>query len=356
MIFTQAKLTVDLKALVENYNFLKNQAPQAIPAAVVKNNAYGLGIENVVPALVKEGCNHFFVALANEGEKVRKFAPSADIFVLQGVGQDSIDLVKKERLTPVIATPKMWQFWKQNKVEGIRPVLNVETGLNRLGFRAQDVAKLTESDKKEFSFLLSHLSCADEPYHFMNRHQIEAFNEISKLFPDTPLTLSASDGIFLGENYQKDMVRLGAAMYGLNTAPDRQNKMETVVYLKAPVLQIAEVEKGEYIGYGASYKTARKMKIAIVSIGYADGLPRALAGRGRVFFNGQEIRLVGRLSMDNLMCDISDVCGLKEGDFVDILNEDYTADDMGHDAGTIGYEILNGVCKSGRVRIVEKKS
>ena len=356
MIYTQSVLTLDLDALVNNYRFLARQAPHSYAAAVVKNNAYGLGVERVVPALLKEGCSRFFVALAVEGEKVRSLAPDADIFVLQGIGDDCFEIFKRARLTPVIANPDMWEFWKKNRVEGIRPVLNVETGLNRLGFRAQDVAKLTESDKKEFSFLLSHLSCADEPYHFMNRHQIEAFNEISKLFPDTPLTLSASDGIFLGENYQKDMVRLGAAMYGLNTAPDRQNKMETVVYLKAPVLQIAEVEKGEYIGYGASYKTARKMKIAIVSIGYADGLPRALAGRGRVFFNGQEIRLVGRLSMDNLMCDISDVCGLKEGDFVDILNEDYTAYDMGNDAGTIGYEILNGVCKSGRVRIVEKKS
>ena len=351
MIFTQAVLTVDLNALVDNYNFLKKQAPHAISAAVVKNNAYGLGIENVVPVLVKEGCNHFFVALANEGEKVRKFAKNAHIYVLQGVGQDTIDIVRKEKLTPVIATPKMWQFWKQNKVEGIQPVLNVETGLNRLGFRLKDIQALSEEDKKEFSYILSHLSCADEPYHFMNWHQIEAFDNISKYFPKTPRTLSASDGVFLGENFQKDMVRLGAAMYGLNTAPDRQNRMKNVVYLKAPVLQIEDVSMGEYIGYGASYKAAKNMKVAIVSVGYADGLPRSLAGRGRVFFKEQEIRMVGRLSMDNIMVDVTDTKGLKEGDFVEVLNPQYTADDMGQDAGTIGYEILNGVLKSGRVAI-----
>ena len=355
MIYTQAKLTIDLNALVENYNFLKSQAPNAIPAAVVKNNAYGLGIENVVPVLVKEGCNHFFVALANEGEKVRKFAPEANIFVLQGVGEDSIEIVKKEKLTPVIATPKMWQFWKQNKVEGIRPVLNVETGLNRLGFRLKEIQNLSEEDKKEFSYILSHLSCADEPYHFMNWHQIDAFDKISKYFPDIPLTLSASDGLFLGEKFQKDMVRLGAAMYGLNTAPDRQNRMKNVVYLKAPVLQIEDVFPGEYIGYGASYKVAKNMKVAIVSVGYADGLPRALAGRGRVFFEDQEIRMVGRLSMDNIMCDVTDIHTLNEGDFVDVLCPQYTADDMGQDAGTIGYEILNGILKSGRVALYIKK-
>ncbi len=355
MIYTQSVLTIDLKALVENYLFLKSQAPHSIAAAVVKNNAYGLGIERVVPELIKVGCNHFFVALATEGAKVRSFAPKADIFLLQGVGDDSIELVKKENLIPVIATPKMFDFWKKNKISTIKPVLNVETGLNRLGFRISDIQKLTTSDKKEFSYILSHLSCADEPYHFMNWHQIEAFDKISTYFPNTPLTLSASDGLFLGEKFQKNMVRLGAAMYGLNTAPDRKNRMKNVLSLKAPVLQIATVDKGEYIGYGASYKSAKKMKIAIVSIGYADGLPRSLAGRGRIFFNSQEIRLVGRLSMDNIMCDVTDIENLNEGDFVDILNDQYTVDDMAQDAGTIGYEILNGICKSGRFNIIEKK-
>lgn len=353
MIYTQSVLTLDLNALAQNYRFLSNQASNSVAAAVVKNNAYGLGIERVVPVLLNEGCKNFFVALAEEGEKVRAFTPTANIYVLQGVGDDSIETFKKAHLIPVIATPRMLKFWQENRIDGIRPVLNVETGLNRLGFRLQDIENLTDEEKQEFSFILSHLACADEAYHFMNRHQLTAFDEIAEQFPDTPLTLSASDGLFLGENYQKDMVRLGAAMYGLNTAPDRNNKMKTVVYLKAPVLQIAEVEKDEYIGYGASYKTARKMKVAIVSIGYADGLPRSLAGRGRVFFNEQEIRLVGRLSMDNIMCDVTDIDDLKEGDFVDVLNNQYTADDMGRDAGTIGYEILNGVCKSGRVQVNE---
>ena len=355
MIYSQSVLTIDLKALKENYLFLKKIAPQSISAAVVKNNAYGLGIERVVPALVDVGCNDFFVALACEGERVRKIAPKANIYVLQGIGNDSLKLFQTQKLIPVISTPKMFRFWIENKIEGIKPILNIETGLNRLGFRKKDILDLTEEEKKEFSFLLSHLSCADEPYHFMNKHQIEKFNEIKALLPDLKSTLSASDGVFLGGDFQKDMVRLGAAMYGLNTAPDRQNKMKTVVYLKAPVLQIVDVSDGEYVGYGAAYKAKKKMKVGIVSIGYADGLPRSLMGRGRVFLNGQEIRLIGRLSMDNLMCDVTDVNGLEEGVFVDVLNEHYTADDMGADAGTIGYEILNGVCKSGRVQIIEKE-
>lgn len=355
MIYSQSVLLIDLNALKENYLFLKQTAPNSICAAVVKNNAYGLGIERVVPALREVGCNDFFVALAVEGERVRSVAPQANIYVLQGIGDDSLKLFQDNKLIPVISTPAMFKFWMKNKIDGIKPVLNIETGLNRLGFRKKDVMALTEDEKKEFSYLLSHLACADEPYHFMNQHQIKEFDEMKKMLPNLKSTLSASDGVFLGENFQKDMVRLGAAMYGLNTAPDRQNKMKAVVHLKAPVLQIVNVSDGEYIGYGASYKTKKEMKIAIVSIGYADGLPRSLMGRGRVFFLDQEIRFIGRLSMDNLMCDVTDVKGLKEGMFVDVLNNHYTADDMGADAGTIGYEILNGVCKSGRVQIIEKK-
>ena len=354
MICAQSVLTIDLKALVQNYLYLKSQAPSSIAAAVVKNNAYGLGVERVVPVLVEAGCQNFFVALANEGARVRQYAPEANIYVLQGIGDDSISIFQQNKLTPVISSIKMFRFWQQNKIDGIKPILNVETGLNRLGFRLNDILLLTDEEKDEFSYLLSHLSCADEAFHFMNRHQIDAYNKIKTHFPKLKETLSASDGVFLGPDFQKDMVRLGAAMYGLNTAPDRQNKMKTVVYLKAPILQIADVPTGEYIGYGASYKTKKNMKIAIVSIGYADGMPRALAGRGRHKNQEQEIRLVGRLSMDNLMCDVTDVHGLEEGMFVDVLNEHYTADDMGYDAGTIGYEILNGICKSGRVRIVEK--
>ena len=355
MIYAQSVLTIDLKALEENYLFLKKEAKKSVAAAVVKNNAYGLGIERIVPVLKKAGCNDFFVALAGEGARVRKFVPKANIYVLQGIGDDSLEIFHKNKLIPVISTPNMFSFWMRNKIKGVKPVLNVETGLNRLGFRKKDILTLTEKDKKEFSYLLSHLSCADEAFHFMNRHQIKEFEKIKELFPDLKGSLSASDGVFLGPDFQKDMVRLGAAMYGLNTAPDRKNKMKAVVSLKAPVLQIVDVPKGEYIGYGAAYKTQKEMKIAIVSIGYADGLPRSLMGRGRVFFKGQELRLVGRLSMDNLMCDVSNVADLREGDFVEVLNDQYTADDMGADAGTIGYEILNGICKSGRVRIIEKK-
>lgn len=354
MIYTQPILTVWITHLIENYALLKQLAPQSIPAAVVKNDAYGVGIKRVVPALYQQECRHFFVAHACEGSLVRSLAPDACIYVLQGMGDDTLSLFHKNHLTPVISTPSEWIFWKQNAIPAIKPILNVETGLNRLGFRQSDLALLSESDKKQFSYIMSHLACADEAQHFMNQNQLTLFDQISALFPNTPRSLAASDGVFLGAPFQKEMTRLGAALYGLNTAPYRQNKMKPVLSVQAPVLQTAFVPKGDYIGYGATYQAPCDRRIGIVSMGYADGLCRSLTGRGRAFFKEEELRFVGRISMDNVMCDITDSPDLSQGDYVDILNDTYTVDKMAQDAGTIGYEILNGIGKGSRFHVIEK--
>ncbi len=353
MIYTQSVLTLHLSNLKENYSYLKGLASHSIAAGIVKNDAYGLGIERVVPVLLQEGCQHFFVAHACEGVRVRRLAPNVQIYVLQGIGNDSLSDFISAHLTPVISTPAELVFWKQNEIESIFPILNVETGLNRLGFRLSDMKQLDDTDKKRFSFVMSHLACADEREHFMNQKQLKAFELMRSFVPDLPASLSASDGVFLGRAYQKDMVRLGAAVYGLNTAPYRPNKMKPVMSLKAPVLQIVDVPQGDYIGYGASYRAVKDMRIAIVSIGYGDGLPRSLGRRGRFFWGREELPFTGRLSMDNVMCDVTGISTLKEGDFVDVLNSFYTPDDMGADAGTIGYEILNEIGKAGRLRILE---
>ena len=156
----------------------------------------------------------------------------------------------------------------------------------------------------------------------------------------------------LGSDYQWDMVRLGAAMYGINTAPYRENQMKSVVEVKAPVLQIANLPKGDFVGYSATYRATEDRKLAIVSIGYGDGIPRSLSNVGKVFFNicGRinEARIIGRLSMDNIICDVTNVENLQVGDMAEILSDYYTLDDMGRDAGTISYEILSRIGKNTR--------
>ena len=352
-IYTTPVLNINLKRMIENFNLLKQLSAPAVPAGVVKDDAYGLGAYEVSKALYEAGCRHFFIAHGSEGLDVRKAAPDAVIFALQGIGEDSLPYFAEAKLTPVICSPDMLAYWHTHKIEGIRPAIQVETGLNRLGFKVSDLEKLSKEEIKEFSYVLSHLSCADEQAHFMNARQLENFRKIkNRFFPDTPATLSASDGVFLGDDFHFDLTRLGAALYGINTAPYRENEMKNILELKAPVLQVKKLDKGEFVGYSATFRAPCDMKIAIVSIGYGDGLPRSLSSRGKViFYNDNQAcycPILGRVSMDNVICDVSAVKDVKTGDFGYIINDDYTVDDVARDAGTIAYELISNIGKNPR--------
>lgn len=367
-IYTQPRMCIHLNRLAENYHALKKTVPFAVSAAVVKNDAYGLGAIAVARRLYQEGCRHFFVAHAFEGAQIRPHVERSDIFVLQGCGADSVDAFKAAHLTPVISTAKQLRFWQQNATPDIRPIVQVETGLNRLGLGLSEVSALTIEQKKSFSYVLSHLACADEPNHLMNERQRSAFEAVKTFFPDTPATLSATDGAFLGKNYHFDMVRFGAGLYGLNpfhpvllghvwqgqkTSPKNTGgqqgiTLKAVMCVSAPILRIADLKKGEYVGYGATFQAPKNMKIATVSIGYGDGLPRSLSNTGCVRINEHLAPIVGRVSMDNIMCDVSDVTAVQEGDYAAVLDDVYTADDMAAHAGTIGYEILSNLGKGVR--------
>lgn len=353
-IFTRPVLEINLNNLIDNYLKLKQIIAPAKPSAVVKDDAYGINAELIAKTLYeKAGCRDFWVAHAVEGAKIAPLLKNTNIYVLQGIGEDSLELFEKHHLIPVISSPEMLEFWKNHKISDIKPVIHIETGLNRLGFRDSDLARLSAEELQEFSLVMSHLACADEKDHFMNAYQLENFTRLCKTyFPKTPATLSASDGAFLGADFCCDMVRLGAAMYGINTAPYRQNQMKNLITLKAPVLQIKELPKGEFVGYSATYRAGTNKKIAIVSAGYGDGLPRSLSNVGKVFFNicGTlvEARIIGRVSMDNIICDVSGIDNLKVGDFGYFINDDYTLDDIARDAGTISYEILSRIGKNPR--------
>lgn len=355
-IFTQPVLQINLNKLVENYRILSQIIAPATPSAVVKDDAYGLDATKVAKVLYeKADCRNFWVAHAVEGAKIAQVVPEANIFVLQGIGDDSLDLFKKHNLIPVISSLPMFKFWQQHKIEGIKPIIHVETGLNRLGFRETDLKKLNRRDLQAFGMVMSHLACADEKDHFMNSHQLDNFKKIKeKYFADLPACLSASDGAFLGKEFCFDMVRLGAAVYGINTAPYRPNQMKNIITLKAPILQIADLPKGDFVGYSATYRAADNRKLAIISIGYGDGVPRSLSNVGKVFFlsNKQmkEARILGRVSMDNIICDVTDIDTLQVGDFGYLIFDDYTLDDIARDANTISYEVLSRIGKNPRYK------
>lgn len=353
-ILTRPILEINLNHLVDNYKQLQRLANKSVAAAVVKDDAYGLNAETVAKILYEKAqCRNFFVAHAVEGEKIKKFVPDASIYVLQGIGEDSLEIFQKLKLIPVISSPEMFEYWKENRIDGVSPVIHIETGLNRLGFREDELKKLSDNDRKEFCMVMSHLACGDEKDHFMNKHQLDNFCRLKEeFFSKIPGSLSASDGVFLGLGFQQDIVRLGAAMYGINTAPYRENQMKNVVYLKAPVLQIENLSIGEFVGYSATYRANSPRKIAIISIGYGDGIPRSLSNVGKVFFKTlgklNEARIIGRVSMDNIICDVTNVDALKVGDLAYLIDDFYTLDDMGRDAGTISYEILSRIGKNTR--------
>ena len=416
-IYTTPVLNINLKKLIDNYKQLMTMSTPAIPSAVVKDDAYGVGAKIVTQTLYKKThCRHFFVAHAKEGADIRPYAPDATIYVLQGIGADTLSMFSKYNLTPVISSPEMLKFWQQYKLPNIKPAIQIETGLNRLGFRREELEELfatptqetdndgnlaqpklkTESDsfttdeincqamsdatsvvykngymsecrrsydgnlaqphikESDFCLVISHLSCADEQSHFMNYRQLENFIELkNKYFPNTMSSLSASDGVFLSTEFHFDMVRLGAAMYGINTAPYRENEMQNIIELKAPVLQVANTQKGDFIGYSATYKCPKAMKIAIVSIGYGDGVPRSLSNKGKVLFYEHGVPhhcpILGRVSMDNIICDVSSLQSIKAGDYGTIINNDYTVDDVAKDADTIAYELISRIGKNQRI-------
>ena len=258
----------------------------------------------------------------------------------------------KHGLIQVISAHEMMSYCEKEQNAGIRPVIHIETGLNRLGFREKELAALSDEQRAQFAMVMSHLACADASEHFMNHHQLDNFLRLKKqYFPNLPGSLSASDGVFLGKDFQQDMVRLGAAMYGINTAPYRESQMKNVVRVTAPVLQIADLPVGEFVGYSATYRANSPRRIAIVSIGYGDGIPRSLSNIGKVFFKTDKIheaRIIGRISMDNVICDVTDVPEVHVGDLAILIDDFYTIDDIARDAGTISYEIISNLGKNPR--------
>lgn len=335
---TYPQMHIHLGNLRHNYRVVAQRVQPAQVACVVKDNAYGLGAQQVVKALLEEGARHFCVAWADEGKIIRQLSPDAQIYVLQEIGTDTLEIVRQYHLTPVISSLPTWQSWKQQNIQDIRPALFVETGLNRLGLRPQDVAQLTPEDKTGVQWCFSHLACSDEAEHPLNQQQLSAFNQQKQHFPQAQASLAQSAGSLLGKDYTFDLVRVGALLYGIQAPKDLDIK--PVMSIQAPILQTAIVPAGQSVSYGATYTAPTERKIAVLAFGYGNGMFRSLSNVGRVYIQGKAAPILGRICMDNLMCDITDIPDVQAGDMADILNDVYTADRMAHDADTIPYEVL----------------
>ncbi len=349
-----ATLNVDLKVLQDNWRQLARETAPAMCAATIKGDAYGLGLEPVARALAAAGCGTFFVALPHEGAALRGVLPAADIFVLNGLMAKAAPYYGEHRLYPALVSLDEINEWADYcTVTGQRLAcaLHIDTGINRLGLSPSDVAQLAKAprcfDAVGLRLVMSHLANGDEPGSELNRTQLDEFNRLRARLPDAPGSIANSPGCFLGSDFALDMVRPGIGLFGGNPFASRPNPMSPVVHLYAAILQVRDVAKGEAVGYGGSWRTGRPSRIAVLGVGYRDGYPRALSypaldGPAHVMIGGHYAPVVGRVSMDMITVDVTDISPefACRGINAEIMGDHVTVDDVARWAGSIPYEIL----------------
>jgi alanine racemase len=339
---TSARITIDAAAVARNWRSLADRS-RGECAAVVKADAYGLGIARIAPPLVREGCTTFCVALEEEGMALRhildQHRANATIYVLNGLF-NAFRAAGRSGLIPFVSSPAALAEWPDD----LPFALNVDTGMNRLGFTPAEALAV----RRRPVLVASHFAAADMPDHPLNRTQEVAFRPVREAFAAVPASFANSAALLTRPEAHFELVRPGIALYGGSPA-EGVPPLEPVVKLEARVIQVRTVEPGGTVGYGAAETVRRPSRVAIASVGYADGYLRAAGGSDRAagapaFVNGVRTRLLGRVSMDLLAVDVTDAhCG--RGDFVELFGPNIPLDEAAAHAGTIGYELLTGLSR-----------
>lgn len=359
----QATLSIDLDALVANWRLLAKMSAPAECAAVVKADAYGIGIEPAVRALARAGCKTFFVAHVSEGARAR-LALGTDsshaIYVLNGILQDAATFAAygEYGLRPILVSTEQIRGWEAHARASAVPLpaaVQIDTGMKRLGLDAASFADIAGTLIRPdaafpLALVMTHFVSAEETDDPINDVQISRFRKALALVPGVAASMANSSGIFLPQKPLFDLVRPGYALYGGNPHQDIANPMQPVVRLQAPIIQLHHVEAGETVGYNAQWTAKRPSRLATIGVGYADGIPRnAMAtdehAGGEAIVLGKRCPFAGRVSMDLIIIDVTDVNdpALKPGTPVELLGRDITVDDLAARSKTIGYEILTGL-------------
>ncbi len=343
-----AILSIDLNALENNFKILQKKAGNAEVAGVVKADAYGLGAAKVASVLKELGCSFWFVANMEEGLALRKLlGKTGEIAILAGCPKGQEEEFKTYDLIPVLNSLIDIEDWCSQS--SLPAILHFDTGINRLGLGIDETRTLlffrNTLKSIKIRMVMSYFACADSAIHPFTEQQYQRISDIADQFPDTTKSLANSAGLFADDNYIFDLVRPGYALYGGNPACAPENPMNPVVRLQARVLQTRRVNKGESTGYGASHVFGEEREIATLSIGYADGFFRCLGNNARVFWKGHACPVIGRVSMDLSVVDITDIPTDKPepGDYMEVLNSCQSIENLADNAGTIGYEILTSL-------------
>ena len=350
----QAELTIDLAALAANYKTMQKNAGKAETSAVVKADGYGLGMAEIAPVLFDAGCRSFWVAQLNEGIALRAILPEAKIYVLNGVPSGTAAQFETYDLRPCLVTLAQVEEW-QSHCQANKPLpacLFVDSGFNRLGFGEIEIADLTARpdifEGWELCLIASHLACADDPTHPMNGAQLERFRNALAVLPPAPASLANSGGAMLGADYHFDMIRTGTMLYGCSATAKEEDALSPIASLRAPLLQMRRLSAGDSIGYGATFTASGEMTIGIASLGYGDGLSRHFGNQSpspmRFTIDGQPVSLLGRISMDSLAIDLTNLPQMPSvGDMVEIFGQDNPIDRLAQQGNTISYELLTSL-------------
>jgi alanine racemase len=330
-LYPSARLTVDLAALANNYRHLAAASGPAACGAAVKANAYGLGASAVVPALLQAGCRSFFVASLDEALGVRALAASAEVILLHGLGTADIPAVLAAGILPVINTPEQARDWQAT---GAPCAAMIDTGINRLGLGPDQLAAL---DGLNLTLVMSHLACADEPGHLLNRQQLAQFGSLSVAAPQCRRSLANSCGISLGPDYLFDLTRPGIGLYGGLPGSLR------VITIEARLLQTRLIRAGMSVGYGASWIAKTDTPVATIGLGYGDGYLRSFSNRGVAHWQGKALPVIGRVSMDMLTLDISAAPQLVAGDWVELIGPHMNLVEASTKSDLSEYELLTSL-------------
>lgn len=351
-----AILTIDLGAIAANWRGLRDAGrAEGRPidcAAVLKADAYGTGAAMVGPRLAMEGCRQFFVAHLDEGIALRAVVPDHPICVLNGLlpGTDG-DFVE-HRLTPALNHLGQLNAWRAAAQRFNRPldaIIHLDTGMHRLGFSPDEAQVLANERGRlrglRLALLMSHLVASEEQANPVNGEQLSRFRNFLRTMPGAPASLANSSGIFLGPDYHFDLLRPGAALYGINPLPGEANPMLPVVSLHARILQTRRIDAFQTVGYGGAWRSARPSRIATIALGYADGYFRTLIHRTHVYLAGHRVPVIGRISMDLVTIDVTDIPENEAqlGATVEVIGRNVTAEDLADHARTNAYEVMTAL-------------
>lgn len=359
-----AVLTIDLNAIVRNYKRLQHMSAPAECGAVMKSDAYSLGIIPIGRALAQSGCKTFFVGHVDEGIKLRMALPDVRIIVMHGLSAESVAACYQANLVPVLNSMteiEIWSHFIRACDQGKRPaIIHLDTGMNRLGLGADELPFLYDNlqilEPLDLHAWMTHLACAPQADHPMNREQREKLLSYLKPLPKAPITMSATMGLFLGDEFLFDLTRPGGGLYGIYPRHLRENPpFEPVITLEARVLQVRDVKKGDVVGYGSTYRFDRDSRVATLAMGYYDGYLRSLSNQGYVYVKDYRAPIVGIVSMDLVTVDVTDIPPelVYKGGMMEMMGMNHTCVDVAIEAGSHAHQVLTNLSPRYERRYIE---